>query len=80
MLWVALVFTSVLFLPLALWCNFSLARVAQLDPYTNTVWLGLLSVVVTLALPMGLSAWKHGGDPRRLWATAAWLPLCIANL
>lgn len=75
MLWVALVFTSVLFLPLALWCNFSLARVAQLDPYTNTVWLGLLSVVVTLALPMGLSAWKHGGDARRMWATTAWLPL-----
>lgn len=75
MLWVALVFTSVLVLPLALWCNFSLARVAQLDPYTNTVWLGLLSLVVTLALPMGLSAWKHGGDARRLWATAAWLPL-----
>ena len=35
----------------------------------------MVGVVVTLALPMGLAAWKHGGDSRRLWSTAAWLPL-----
>lgn len=73
--WVALVFTSVLVVPFALWCNFSLARVTQLDPHTNSSWLWLLSVVVTLGLPLALAAWKHGGDSRRLWATMAWLPL-----
>lgn len=75
MLWVALVFTSVLVVPFALWCNFALARVTQLDPHTNTSWLWLLSGVVTLGLPFALAAWKHGGDTRRLWATMAWLPL-----
>jgi clan AA aspartic protease (TIGR02281 family) len=74
-LWVALVFTSVLVVPFALWCNFSLARVSQLNPHTNTSWLWLLSLVVTLGLPLGLAAWKHGGDARRMWATTAWLPL-----
>ena len=47
-LWVALVFTSMLVVPFALWCNFSLARVTQLSPHTNTNWLWLLSAVVTL--------------------------------
>lgn len=74
-LWVALVFTSVLVVPFALWCNFSLARVAQLDPHTNSSWLWLLSIVVTLGLPLALAVWKHVGDARRIWAAMAWLPL-----
>ena len=78
-LWVALVFTSMLVVPFALWCNFSLARVTQLNPHTNTSWLWLLSAVVTLGLPLGLAAWKHGGESRRLWATLAWL-LLVWNL
>ena len=75
MLWVALVFTSVLVVPFALWCNFALARVAQLDPHANTSWLWLLSVLVTLGVPLALSLWKHAGQPRRTWATLAWMPL-----
>ena len=65
--------------PDALWCNFSLARVTQLNPHTNTSWLWLLSAVVTLGLPLGLAAWKHGGESRRVWATLAWL-LLVWNL
>ena len=75
MLWVALVFTSVLVVPFALWCNFALARVAQLDPHANTSWLWLLSVLVTLGVPLALSLWKHADQPRRTWATLAWMPL-----
>jgi len=74
-LWVALVFTSVLVVPFALWCNFSLARVTQLDPHTNSTWLWLLSAVVTLGVPVALAAWKHGGEARRTGATLAWLLL-----
>jgi hypothetical protein len=72
---VALVFASVLVVPFALWSNFSLARVAQLDPHANTTWLWLVSAVVTLGVPLALAAWKHGGDGRRMWASMAWLPL-----
>jgi len=78
-LWVALVFTSLLVVPFALWCNFALARVTQLTPHTNTSWLWLLSAVVTLGLPLALAAWKHSSEPRRLWATLAWL-LLVWNL
>jgi len=74
-LWVALVFTSILVVPFALWCNFALARVTQLSPHTNTSWLWLLSAAVTLGLPLGLAAWKHAGTARPLWATLAWLLL-----
>ena len=74
-LWVALVFISVLVVPFALWCNFALARVTQLDPHANTTWLLLLSVLVTLGLPLALALWKHAGSPGRVWATLAWLPL-----
>jgi len=77
-LWVALVFTSVLVVPFALWCNFALARVTQLDPHTNTSWLLLLSIFVTLGVPLALALWKHAGQPghaREIWVTFAWLPL-----
>ena len=74
-LWVALVFTSVLVVPFALWCNFALARVTQLDPHANSSWLLLLSILVTLGVPLALALWKHAEHPRRVWATLAWLPL-----
>ncbi len=84
--WVALVFTSVLVVPFTLWCNFALARVTQIDPHANTSWLWLLSVLVTLGVPLVLALWKYAGHPRQVWATLAWLPLlwnvgglCIAT-
>jgi len=74
-LWVAMVFTSVLVVPFALWSNFTLARVAQLDVHTNAMWLWLLSGLVTLGVPLVLAFWKYPGDSRRLGASLAWLPL-----
>lgn len=74
-LWVAMVFTSVLFVPFALWSNFTLARVAQLDVHTNSMWLWLLSGLVTLGVPLTLALWKYSGDGRRMLAALAWLPL-----
>jgi hypothetical protein len=74
-LWVAMVFTSVLFVPFALWSNFTLARVTQLDAHTNATWLWLLSTAITLGIPLALARWKYGGDTRQLWAAMAWLPL-----
>ncbi len=74
-LWVAMVFTSVLVVPFALWSNFTLARVAQLDVHTNTMWLWLLSGLVSLGVPLALAGWKYSGDGRRMLAALAWLPL-----
>lgn len=74
-LWVALVSTSVLVVPFALWSNFSLAHVTQLTTHNNAIWLMLVSVVVTLVVPLSLARWKYGQDGRGLWAAMAWLPL-----
>ena len=71
----ALVLASMFVVPFALWCNFSLARTAQLDAHASPVWLWLLSFTLTLGLPLGVAAWKYGADSRRLSAAMMWLPL-----
>ncbi|MDC0718734.1 retropepsin-like aspartic protease family protein [Nannocystis bainbridge] len=71
----ALVLASMFVVPFALWCNFSLARTAQLDARVSAPWLWILAFVVTLGLPVALSVWKYGTDGRRLSAAMMWLPL-----
>ncbi|PCC71102.1 clan AA aspartic protease, TIGR02281 family [Nannocystis exedens] len=71
----ALVLASMFVVPFALWCNFSLARTAQLDARVSAPWLWLLAFVVTLGLPVALAVWKYGTDGRRLSAAMMWLPL-----
>lgn len=71
----ALVLASMFVVPFALWCNFSLARTAQLDARVGAPWLWLLAFVVTLGLPVALAVWKYGTDGRRLSAAMMWLPL-----
>lgn len=71
----ALVLASMFVVPFALWCNFSLARTAQLNAHVSPVWLWLLSFLLTLGLPLALAAWKYGADSRRLSAAMMWLPL-----
>lgn len=71
----ALVLASMFVVPFALWCNFSLARTAQLDGRVGAAWLWLLAFIVTLGLPVALAVWKYGTDSRRLSAAMMWLPL-----
>lgn len=71
----ALVLASMFVVPFALWCNFSLARTAQLDARVAASWLWVLSVLVTLGVPFALAAWKYGADARRLSAAMMWIPL-----
>jgi len=71
----ALVLASMFVVPFALWCNFSLARTAQLDARVGAPWLWLLAFIVTLGLPIALAVWKYGTDSRRLSAAMMWLPL-----
>lgn len=71
----ALVLASMFVVPFALWCNFSLARTAQLDARVAASWLWLLSFLVTLGVPFALAAWKYGADARRLTAAMMWIPL-----
>ncbi|MBZ5715607.1 retropepsin-like aspartic protease family protein [Nannocystis pusilla] len=71
----ALVLASMFVVPFALWCNFSLARTAQLDARVGAAWLWLLAFIVTLGLPVALAVWKYGADSRRLSAAMMWLPL-----
>lgn len=71
----ALVLASMFVVPFALWCNFSLARTAQLDARVGAPWLWLLAFLITLGLPIGLAVWKYGTDGRRLSTAMMWLPL-----
>ncbi|WP_434421116.1 retropepsin-like aspartic protease family protein [Nannocystis pusilla] len=71
----ALVLASMFVVPFALWCNFSLARTAQLDARVSAPWLWILAFIVTLGLPVALAVWKYGTDGRRLSAAMMWLPL-----
>ena len=71
----ALVLASMFVVPFALWCNFALARTAQLDARVGSIWLWILAFVVTLGLPIALAVWKYGTDSRRLWPAMMWLPL-----
>lgn len=71
----ALVLASMFVVPFALWCNFALARTAQLGDHVSAPWLWLLSATLTLGLPLALAAWKYGADARRLSAAMMWLPL-----
>ncbi|HEY8374859.1 MAG TPA: retropepsin-like aspartic protease [Nannocystis sp.] len=71
----ALVLASMFVVPFALWCNFSLARTAQLGEHTSPASLWLLSAALTLGVPLALAAWKYGPDRRRLMAAMMWLPL-----
>lgn len=71
----ALVLASMFVVPFAMWCNFALARTAQLDARVDAVWLWVLSFVVTLGVPFLLAAWKYGVDSRRLSAAMIWMPL-----
>lgn len=71
----ALVLASMFVVPFALWCNFSLARTAQLDARVAAGWLWVLSFVVTLGVPLALAMWKYGAEARRLSAAMMWLPL-----
>ncbi len=70
-----LVLASFFVVPFALWCNFALARTAQLDARVDAAWLWALSVAVTLVAPLVLAAWKYGVDSRRISTAMLWLPL-----
>jgi hypothetical protein len=70
--WVTLGLLSLVISVIALLTVYSLARTA--NEGTHAIWLWLLAIALTIALPLLLAAWKHHQAPEKIKTTMAWLP------
>lgn len=75
--WVLLGLGSLASFVIALWVTVSMARAAGsgADSIGAKVWPWIVAIVLTLAIPFALAAWRHRSDARKISLTMAWLPM-----